>query len=92
MATAECSVKVFIENREYRCSVADFLSLPWVIGSQQLQSCALIDVEAPSQGELTALGEAIRLHPLTVEDCLNPDGREKVEAFEKLSWNQRYRH
>lgn len=41
-----------------------------------------VDVLEPSQADVMMLGEALRLHPITLEDCLAGDSREKWEVFD----------
>jgi magnesium transporter len=40
-----------------------------------------LDVANPSKEELSAIGKAFRVHPLTVEDIETQEAREKVELF-----------
>jgi magnesium transporter len=40
-----------------------------------------IDLEAPSDHELTILTDPFRFHPLAIEDCLTPEHQPKVEDF-----------
>ena len=40
-----------------------------------------IDLEAPTDHELTILTDPFRFHPLAIEDCLTPEHQPKVEDF-----------
>lgn len=40
-----------------------------------------IDLEAPSDDELTILADPFHFHPLAIEDCLTPEHQPKVEDF-----------
>jgi magnesium transporter len=54
-----------------RAALADEHSLLWV------------DIENPEDEEIELLLEVFDLHPLTVEDCIMPNVRPKVEDFER---------
>lgn len=41
-----------------------------------------LDLEAPSQEELSFLENPFHFHPLTIEDCINHDQRAKVEDYQ----------
>ena len=41
-----------------------------------------IDFEGGTQGELERLAKHTPIHPLTIEDILNPEVREKSEEFD----------
>lgn len=45
-----------------------------------------VDIESPSEQDMDQLGEKFRFHPLTVEEILHPDTREKVEIFEERKY------
>ena len=47
------------------------------------QSLLWVDVEGPEDEEVELLLEVFDLHPLTVEDCIMPNVRPKVEDFER---------
>jgi len=47
------------------------------------QSLLWVDIEDPLDEEIEILLEAFELHPLTVEDCIMPNVRPKIEDFEK---------
>ena len=42
-----------------------------------------VDIESPEDDEIEILLEVFELHPLTVEDCIMPNVRPKLETFEK---------
>ena len=40
-----------------------------------------VEMENPTKDELVFLKETFKLHPLTVEDCVNTNARPKIDAF-----------
>lgn len=46
------------------------------------ESLVWIDIEGPEDTEIELLLEVFELHPLTVEDCIMPNVRPKLEDFE----------
>ena len=47
------------------------------------QSLVWVDIEDPEDTEIEMLLEVFDLHPLTVEDCIMPNVRPKLEDFER---------
>ncbi len=47
------------------------------------QSLLWVDIEGPEDDEIELLLEVFELHPLTVEDCIMPNVRPKIEDFER---------
>jgi magnesium transporter len=48
------------------------------------EDCLLwLDIEGPEDNEIELLLEVFELHPLTVEDCILPNVRPKLEEFER---------
>lgn len=45
-----------------------------------------LDINCPTYRDMSELSKMFPLHPLTVEDVLQQDTREKVEVFEKLNY------
>ncbi|KAF7306896.1 hypothetical protein MIND_00482100 [Mycena indigotica] len=45
-----------------------------------------LEVSSPTWDDLSAIGKLLHLHPLTLEDILVKDDREKVEHFDKLGY------
>ncbi|KAF9651936.1 hypothetical protein BDM02DRAFT_3110074 [Thelephora ganbajun] len=45
-----------------------------------------LDVSSPTYADMRALGKLLHLHPLTLEDILQQDPREKMELFPKLGY------
>lgn len=45
-----------------------------------------VDIASPSWEDLRALGKLLHLHPLTLEDILQNESREKVEIFPRLGY------
>ncbi|KAF8632619.1 hypothetical protein AX15_001821 [Amanita polypyramis BW_CC] len=45
-----------------------------------------LDVASPSWEDLRAIGKLLHLHPLTLEDILQNESREKLELFPKLGY------
>ncbi|KAI6129192.1 hypothetical protein EDD16DRAFT_1106 [Pisolithus croceorrhizus] len=45
-----------------------------------------LDVANPNWDDLRAIGKLLHLHPLTLEDILQRDAREKLELFPKLGY------
>jgi magnesium transporter len=63
----ECGLSV----ERFRTALASEQSLLWV------------DIEGPEDHEIELLLEVFELHPLTVEDCIMPNVRPKLEDFER---------
>jgi magnesium transporter len=42
-----------------------------------------VDIEDPEDGDIECLLESFELHPLTVEDCIMPNQRPKLEEFDR---------
>lgn len=55
--------------------------LPGVLSSLSENEFVWIAVSSPTADELTDVGEALGLHPLVVEDMLEPHQRPKVERY-----------
>lgn len=47
------------------------------------QSLLWVDIEDPEDAEIELLLEVFDLHPLTVEDCIMPNVRPKIEEFDR---------
>ncbi|KAF8960999.1 hypothetical protein BDZ97DRAFT_1921686 [Flammula alnicola] len=45
-----------------------------------------LDVANPTWADLKAIGQVLHIHPLTLEDILQQDPREKLEIFSKLGY------
>ncbi|OBZ79405.1 Magnesium transporter ALR1 [Grifola frondosa] len=45
-----------------------------------------LDVSSPTWEDMCAIGKLLHLHPLTLEDILQQDPREKLELFPKLGY------
>ncbi|EKM83913.1 hypothetical protein AGABI1DRAFT_66982 [Agaricus bisporus var. burnettii JB137-S8] len=45
-----------------------------------------LDVSSPTWGDLKAIGKLLHLHPLTLEDILQQEPREKLDLFQKLGY------
>ncbi|PCH33689.1 hypothetical protein WOLCODRAFT_112303 [Wolfiporia cocos MD-104 SS10] len=45
-----------------------------------------LDVSSPTWEDMSAIGKLLHLHPLTLEDILQQDPREKLELFPKLGY------
>src|SRR3989338_7957050 len=65
--TIECNVSA----ARFRKALANPDSLLWV------------DIEGPEDEEIELLLEVFELHPLTIEDCIMPNVRPKLEEFER---------
>ena len=65
--TIECG----LSTTRFRKALASEESLLWV------------DIESPEDAEIELLLEVFELHPLTVEDCIMPSIRPKLEDFER---------
>ncbi|KAF9015124.1 hypothetical protein BDQ17DRAFT_1340517 [Cyathus striatus] len=73
------------ENAAPRSSGSPVSSLP--NGQPQLMPKSwFLDVASPTWEDLRALGKLLHLHPLTLEDILQQDPREKLELFPKLGY------
>ncbi|KAL0576353.1 hypothetical protein V5O48_005612 [Marasmius crinis-equi] len=46
-----------------------------------------LDVASPSWDDMRAIGRLLHLHPLTLEDILHKERREKLEVFPKLGYS-----
>ena len=65
-------------------------ALKWGLSAQAIrkalaekQSLLWVDIEGPEDAEIEMLLEVFELHPLTIEDCIMPSARPKVEDFER---------
>ncbi|MBI4341941.1 MAG: magnesium transporter CorA family protein, partial [Candidatus Omnitrophica bacterium] len=65
--TIECG----LSTERFRQALASEQSLLWV------------DIQGPEDDEIELLLELFELHPLTVEDCIMPNVRPKLEDFER---------
>jgi magnesium transporter len=65
--TIECG----LSTEQFREALASEDSLLWV------------DIQGPEDDEIELLLEVFGLHPLTVEDCIMPNLRPKIEDFER---------
>jgi len=54
--------------------------------NQGQQPAWWLDVSSPTGEDMRALGKLLHLHPLTLEDILSRDPREKLELFPKLGY------
>ncbi|KAK8864684.1 hypothetical protein IAR55_001936 [Kwoniella newhampshirensis] len=50
------------------------------------KGCWWLDVSCPGWEDLRDIGELLGLHPLTLEDVLQQDPREKLDTFDKLGY------
>lgn len=50
------------------------------------RSAWFLDVANPTWADLRAIGKVLHIHPLTLEDILQQDPREKLEIFAKLGY------
>ncbi len=53
-----------------------------VLASNNEECLLWVDIEGPEDDEIELLLEVFGLHPLTVEDCIMPNVRPKLEEFE----------
>ncbi|EMD42062.1 hypothetical protein CERSUDRAFT_110608 [Gelatoporia subvermispora B] len=54
---------------------------------QQAHKAWWLDVSSPTWEDMHAIGKLLHLHPLTLEDILQQDPREKLEVFPKLGYH-----
>ncbi|KAJ3833819.1 hypothetical protein F5878DRAFT_387810 [Lentinula raphanica] len=54
--------------------------------SGQIHNPWFLDVASPTSDDMRAIGKLLHLHPLTLEDILQQDPREKLERFPKLGY------
>ncbi|KAJ7103570.1 hypothetical protein B0H15DRAFT_812795 [Mycena belliarum] len=54
--------------------------------SRSLPKPWFLDVSSPNWDDMRAIGKLLHLHPLTLEDILMKDPREKLEHFPKLGY------
>ncbi|WVN85663.1 uncharacterized protein L203_100812 [Cryptococcus depauperatus CBS 7841] len=50
------------------------------------KGCWWLDVSCPTWEDLRDIGQLLSLHPLTLEDVLQQDPREKLDRFDKLGY------
>ncbi len=43
-----------------------------------------MDLEDPTDDEIDILTDIFQFHPLSIEDCIFPQNRPKIEEFEEL--------
>ncbi|KAE8537631.1 hypothetical protein D1P53_005687 [Cryptococcus gattii VGV] len=55
-------------------------------GKSKSTGCWWLDVSCPTWEDLREIGELLGLHPLTLEDVLQQDPREKLDRFDKLGY------
>ena len=68
-------------------SPAPTLALPeYAKGKGKGKGCWWLDVSCPGWEDLRDIGELLSLHPLTLEDVLQQDPREKLDTFERLGY------
>lgn len=63
-----------------------FPSNPIPTGKSTTQGAWWLDVSCPTWEDLRDIGELLSLHPLTLEDVLQQDPREKLDMFDKLGY------
>ncbi|GHJ86096.1 hypothetical protein NliqN6_2498 [Naganishia liquefaciens] len=69
---------------------ASVFAKPAAISEDALEikkGCWWLDVSCPTWEDLRDLGELLHLHPLTLEDVLQQDPREKIDVFENLGYH-----
>ena len=71
LCSADGTIECGLNAERFRQALADDQSLLWV------------DIEDPLDEEIELLLEVFELHPLTVEDCIMPNVRPKLEDFER---------
>ncbi|TFK30406.1 hypothetical protein FA15DRAFT_662361 [Coprinopsis marcescibilis] len=57
-----------------------------IVTNDLMPKAWFLDVASPSWEDLRALGKVLHIHPLTLEDILQQDPREKLELFPKLGY------
>ncbi|OCH96146.1 hypothetical protein OBBRIDRAFT_744160 [Obba rivulosa] len=55
--------------------------------ARQVHKAWWLDVSSPTWEDMHAIGKLLHLHPLTLEDILQQDPREKLEVFPKLGYH-----
>ncbi len=70
LATGDGTVECGLSVARIRKALADERSVLWV------------DIEDPEDADIELLLEVFELHPLTVEDCIMPNARPKLEEFD----------
>ncbi|ORY26334.1 hypothetical protein BCR39DRAFT_498322 [Naematelia encephala] len=61
-------------------------ALPIESKGKEKEGCWWLDVACPGWEDLRDIGELLGLHPLTLEDVLQQDPREKLDTFDKLGY------
>ncbi|KAF9076229.1 hypothetical protein BDP27DRAFT_1414761 [Rhodocollybia butyracea] len=59
---------------------------PDVAKTMQIHNPWFLDISSPTSEDMRAIGKLLHLHPLTLEDILQQDPREKIERFPKLGY------
>jgi magnesium transporter len=64
----------------------DTSTTPPSIENQKAPKAWWLDVSSPTWEDMRAIGKLLHLHPLTLEDILQQDPREKLELFSRLGY------
>ncbi|KAJ2920356.1 hypothetical protein MD484_g193, partial [Candolleomyces efflorescens] len=67
-------------------AVSSSSNTPVASKSRLMPKAWFLDVASPTWADLKELGKLLHLHPLTLEDILQQDPREKLEVFPKLGY------
>lgn len=67
-------------------SVATKIASPASLEKENRDAAWWLDISCPTYRDMTELSRMFPLHPLTVEDVLQQDTREKVEMFDSLGY------
>src|SRR3989338_9817925 len=68
------AVEAVTDPAQFRVHLAGGQGLLWV------------DIEDPDDADIECLLECFGLHPLTVEDCILPNARPKLEVFDQYAF------
>lgn len=66
--------------------LADRAATPASGSTTRSKGCWWLDVSCPGWEDLRDIGESLHIHPLTLEDILQQDPREKIDVFENLGY------
>eukprot|EP00727_Mastigamoeba_balamuthi_P006393 m51a1_g2374 hypothetical protein (344) ;mRNA; f:670072-671216 len=82
---AQCELRVIGPGHDPAklWTVQEFLDSPLLTSGMTQENPVWVDIQSSDPATVVQLGQAALMHPLSIEDCLNPDGREKAEAYDR---------
>ncbi|THH34176.1 hypothetical protein EUX98_g119 [Antrodiella citrinella] len=61
-------------------------SIPGIVPDRDMDRAWWLDLSSPTPQDMRAIGKLLQIHPLTLEDILTQDPREKFELFPSLGY------